>query len=1077
MATNFRSLDEIILAMLDQLRIKQPDLDTKPGSVARDVTVDGPASEISKLYRELRSIQNLQSIASANGRNLDKLARNFGLTRGTGAPSTGVVVFTTNVLDTDIPITADTLTSARNGITYKTLSDVALEASKSSVYQANAIRLRTDLDLAGITDQYAIEVTVEATTFGTAGNIGKFAIITQAVAGVSNVTNLVSFSGGANSESDDAFRARVLGIFAGSNTGTTLGYVNALLALSSIVDVLAVEPGDTLMTRDGTDVSINDAGERVIITAGTGGKVDLYILGSILNEFTESYIYRDVSGTGDPTNSANDFILGQRGVNPLLDFQQRRKLLVDAGTLPFQPAENIFSLSGSLSGANFTEKYVDSEGQTKGSYELIRDTGSFGGSPFGFDSIHFIASKIELEDESISKGSFNGEDALDFTDVQEAQVARQQITLLAEQPTVDSTDRSLLTLKHTPIVVVNSVLNVSTGQRYRIENQNVNGTTGTNNADGVIQISGGTLPTTNDILQANYIWNHNFDSRVDFDDLIDASVVRTTQDSLDWGYSNSVLKEAKTVAYSVADGYHVIVTHPISRLVNVNTVVSETVTNVAGKLTVTTAITNIQSVKDADGKEVFYTVASNGSFSNLEITLPTDAILNSGESATVVYNVVDVYDSTSTFENSVVTLPDDVTLLGVSVFVDYVANINSLLPSTSLANLPATGSFNEFSVNSSLTGNQPISNIYVSSPDTDLPLTDNITRNLRFAPSFLRMDLQGVLSTGRLTIRGTSWTKVEQIITIRRDGLAIDLADAVKTELGLSTLPSTGYVALVDSLEKVTLSGGDVSSVNYVYDAQNQDLKTVGYSNGKAFADSTLTSTEVSLAATPDNTTNSPITGDSVRVVCYWADTNAVERVTVSASGVQFSNDKYAFVDTVSVDSGFLSLSNVIEGTVSITNFNQPTSSSNYFTSYNYTAPKEGERLTITYNYNRLLSDALFQIEDVRPVTADVLVKAATALPIDVTVNIVALTDFSGGDANLTQSVLEATTNFLSFTTLGGTIDNDDLVAALHNVVGVDRVTLRTFNLEGETGIRQSITADNNQYFAAGTITVVIEER
>ena len=64
----FRNSDTISLALLDFLRIVQPDLDTKPGSVARELFVDAPASELAKLYIELRNIANLQSFSSARGR-------------------------------------------------------------------------------------------------------------------------------------------------------------------------------------------------------------------------------------------------------------------------------------------------------------------------------------------------------------------------------------------------------------------------------------------------------------------------------------------------------------------------------------------------------------------------------------------------------------------------------------------------------------------------------------------------------------------------------------------------------------------------------------------------------------------------------------------------------------------------------------------------------------------------------------------------------------------------------------------------------------------------------------------------
>jgi hypothetical protein len=209
----------------------------------------------------------------------------------------------------------------------------------------------------------------------------------------------------------------------------------------------------------------------------------------------------------------------------------------------------------------------------------------------------------------------------------------------------------------------------------------------------------------------------------------------------------------------------------------------------------------------------------------------------------------------------------------------------------------------------------------------------------------------------------------------------------------------------------------------------------------------------------------------------YWADTNAVERVTVSTSGIQHSKNKYAFIENITVDSGFVGVSGAIEGSLNIVSSNQPSTGSSYFTTYSYTAPKEGERITVTYTYNRLISDATFAVEEVRPVTADVLVKQAQEVPVDVSMRIVALTTFTGGDTNLIQNVTETVTVFLTSQGLNSTIDNDDIVALVHNVAGVDRVTMTKFNLSGNTGLKQSLSTSRSQYFSAGLIEVVVEDR
>lgn len=1072
MAT-FRSLESIILSMLDRSKIVQPNLDIKPGTLARDITIDAPAQELAKVYVELRNIANLQSTAAASGLDLDNLGRNYGLVRGTGSRATGVVVFTTNSLDSDILIPSNSLVTASNGFTFRTQTSATFEVASASVYRSNAIRLRTDLDLAGLTDEYALEVAVEATNPGAGGNVGRFGITTQNLPGVSGVTNLQAFSGGSSTEEDDAFRSRILAVFAGSNTGTALGYINALLVNPRIADVLTVEPGDPLMTRDGTIVDVNDSGERIVITSGTGGKVDIYIQGSNLESFTESFIYRDQSGKNDPTSSSNDFVLGQRGISTLLDFQQRRQLTLKQGTLPYQPVGSITSVSGSLSGPNFIEKYVDDEGITRGSYELLADDGVYGGSVFGFDKMHFISGTIKLTDEATTKGPFNGQDAVGFTDVDTISQIRQNIVVNNEAPTVNSTDRSLLTLDHTPVSSVERVVNVTTGERYTISDQNPDGTAGGLNTTGRIRISGNTLPTSTDVLQANYIWDIRYDDNIDYDDLTETSEFRTVQDSIDWGFANRIIAEQQTVVYSSTDGYHILTEHSASKVVNVNTRVQENAVNNSGKLTMSQKIVNIFSITDSAGREVYYTAANNGSFSNKEITLPTDTVLANTAVGTVIYNLTDLFSpdgyDVGSFSGNIVRLPDGTASVGQTVYVDYVANVNTLLSATALSSLPATGSYNQFVVNSTTVGNQPITNIY----DNE----DNITSNLRFAPSYLAMNISGIPSRGRLTINGTSFRKIEALVTVLQDSLTLDLETTIKSELGLSAIPTTGFVPYVAKVERVTLSGSNVSSVDYTFDLLNYSLNNTDYSNGKALESSSLGKTSFTMSATEDNTDNIPTTGQTLRIEFYYSDTNQTENLLITSAGTHYSEFKYLFVKSISVASGFTGLSGNIAGNITITSFTQPIAGNTYYTTYDYVAPKEGERITVQYNLNRLIADATLRLENVRPITADVLVKAATAIEVDVSMLVVASTSFAGTGTNLVESVKETLTVFLTGNGLASDLDASDVINACYSVSGVDRVTLTKFNTSGNTGIVRTVPAERNEYITAGTIDVEIEER
>lgn len=1060
---SFKSLDQIALAMIDFLRLVQPELDTKPGTVSRDLFIDAPASAIAQLYSELQNVSNGQSYSSVSGSDLDALARNYGKTRGTGSPSSGTVFLCTNDLSTSQFYAAGSFVLSKSGLTFKTLSDVSLDPNKSNVYRANALRVQTELDLAGITDRYAVEVGIQCTQNGEVGNVGKFGVSASNLPGISNVVNLVSMSGGSSSETDTAFRNRLLAVFAGSNIGTALGYVNGLLADARIQDVLAVVPGDPLMTRDGTLVETNSNGDRVVINSGTGGKVDLYVQGSALEPFTESFIYKDQSGRGDPTSQANDFVMGQRSINPYLDFQQKRRLLLAAGTLPFQPVDTVVSIVGSSSGPNFTEKVVAADGSVSGSYELVKDEAAFGGSPFGFDKIHFISGSVQLADENETKGPFNGQDPLDFTDVSSIDGVRQEVSVVNEHPVVDSTDRSLLTLLHHPVLTATKVENVSTGERYTVAVQNPDG--GSTNTTGRIKISGSTLPTSTDLLQVNYVWNDLFDENLDYDNLRSNVFTRTVQDSLDWGFANRIPEERQTVLYSNQDGYHLVVANLISRLVNVNSRLSDTATNVAGKLVVSQVVENIFSIRSPDGLEVFNTLAANGSFNSTEITLPTDALLDLGQVGTIIYNLADIYSpdgyDNGSFSGSIIRLPEGVASAGDTVFVDYIAAVSNLLPTTSLTSLPAVGDQNNFIVDSSVVGNQPVTNLYSGS---------TVVENLRFSPSYLKINLQGISSPGRLTLKGSSLTKIETVATILRDGLTIDLSGAIRTSLGLSQLPASIYVSSVESVERVSLANGTVSTVDFAFDTLNYGLKQATYSDQAALADSTLSPYSVRLSATPANEAARPITGEKVRLKFYVINSAEVENITATTSGVRVSKNRYVYVDRLSVSTGFLSLSGTVDGTVSIDPFTQPADGSAYFASYTYAAPKEGERIVVSYNYNRLISDSTFAVEKIRPVTADVLVKEAGTEPIDISGTITILSQNQNNASTIKQNVQEVLTSFITSRGLDATIDESDINKAATGVDQVDAFDVSLYNFSGLTGRVQSLSSDRNRYFTVGKI-------
>jgi len=276
-----RSSNEIILSLIDFFKLAQPDLDTKPGTVARDLFIDGPASAISILYSELGSVSSQQSLRLVVGSDLDKLGKNFGLARRQATAATGVALLTFSAINSPININRGDRVIASNGFAYSVSAGVSVTPGASNFYRSIASKFRDQLDLAGISDEFAVEVTVIATTAGTAGNIGTYSLVRTPIPGVSNVTNIAAFGGGTDQESDASFRNRILSSFSGSSVGTALGYLNVALGTTGVGDAFVVQPGDPLMTRDGTVVKVNGDGTRTIVSEGSGGKVDVVVLGSI----------------------------------------------------------------------------------------------------------------------------------------------------------------------------------------------------------------------------------------------------------------------------------------------------------------------------------------------------------------------------------------------------------------------------------------------------------------------------------------------------------------------------------------------------------------------------------------------------------------------------------------------------------------------------------------------------------------------------------------------------------------------------------------------------------------------------
>lgn len=728
---NIRSVNDLILSLIDFYKLVQPNLDTKVGTVARDLFIDGLANPLALLYDELSLISQQQSYRLVSGTDLDRLALNFGLTRKQGLNSTGAVLLTFSSIVAPVSVNVGDLMTASNGFSYSSLTNASIISSNINYYRSVATKYKKDLDFLGITDQYALEISAQATSVGSSGNLGKYSLVSTSIPGVSNVTNIAPFVGGTDQETDSVFRDRILAVFRGASIGTALGYQNTALATTGVNDALVIEPGDPLMTRDGTVSTINSDGSYTITTEGTGGKVDVIILGNSLQENLDSFIYRDKGNNNDPTNSKNDYVLGQISGDESKTITRKRVDNIKNSTLPQQPAEEILEVSGSLSGTNFIPKSIDQYGRVTGNYELIKDTGIYAGSPWGFDKIHWVSDRISDFSEDKVKGQFNGQDPTTFTNVTEISTIEQNVQISNENSTVTS-DRSVIQLLHFPATNVTRVFNTNTGERYIVTSQNPDNT-GTTNTSGRIKISGNTLPSPTDILQVDYVWVVSYDQYSDYDGKVNTSNVREVDDNIDWGYANLVRKENIKFALDPSAGFFTGTTlHPISAINQVNEyyvmdgyvyqVTSGVYTNrLAVYLQHLENITeSISSIKlKHTNTEVYNTDDGSGTFSNetvvvglnlrynTTIILPNDTLAASGDRVETFLNSTNIFTGTDvgSFNNNTITIPqtnvDAYAPNQIWLDVSYIANVSEL-QNAAVATLPFSRSGNGYLNNNNL---------------------------------------------------------------------------------------------------------------------------------------------------------------------------------------------------------------------------------------------------------------------------------------------------------------------------------------------------------------------------------------
>lgn len=1178
-----RTFSQVVQNMIDRLKLVQPALDSKVGTVTRDIVIDNPADQVAQVYRDLKTFQQTQSLLNAVGKTLDLFGSNYGIQRDQGHRAAGNAILTFNNLLNNINIASGTTITAKTGVVFRITANIIISAATKGIYSSFAKSISTQLNIAGISDSFAVQVPIEALNVGANGNVPTYSLIKTSISGISNVTNIAPITGGTNPQNDAQYRNQILAGLSGSSAGTARGYKNALLTVPGVQSVFIAEPGNPILTRDGTVTERNSDGSLFVVSPGTGGKVDIWTQGTDFINISEAYVFHDLSGTGDITSPLNAHILGQTSDTSNLTALERRNLFTQTGELPLQPVDSLISINGSVSGANFVQGV---------NYELVKDTSEqTENTAFALDKLTFLRNFISLDGENVAKGSTNSVETLTFKGVKSVDQVHQSIIVTNDLATLDPTDHTKVAISHKPLDTTLRVTNLTSGERYVITNQNIDSTTGLNE-DGTVFISGSVLPSSQDLVQVDYVWDYTFDTNVDY---FSPGNKQFTTTGIDWGRSNYIeqeqallirngnrynlgvsrnldrvqnafycdtetatvqqallttqtgaVKALRQVAITTGSGpvvYFVIpgidlialgvtkgdilqifsdtatinrstppnpnyvVAHVIDATVlqiqptapalvietgNATIQITRNATTILGPTAITglqttaeniPALENVVSVKSTTtGLELFNT-ESGGTFSGNIIYLATDVPQpDVGEEVIVLFNSHEVFNiaknNGAISTNNIILSTDDVLdfnsvlqplndiFNGVSVkpiLVNYIATEIDVVATTAISQMPFIGSASTSYLvdvnNLLLTSRQP----------TEFDTSNQIVRS---GPSYLTCIVSGAFgSGGTIAVKGTGWFRIDTTMPILQTNIngKFDLADTIVAQIG--TVSNEYSVAKVSS---ISINDGVTDTKLAI---RGYEINDNTYDTSVAVSNSALSATSLDLSAIfEQNTITSLSVGSTMTITFYVLAPDVAETIQFTTGrGTLYSRYKYARVDRADLISGFVNNS-TITGNLRIARLSQPAAGSSYLANYSYFAPVEGERLTITYRYNNIIQDATSAIEEVRTLTADVLVRLALQIQVNVAMTIILTTQAVNQSSQVIDQVTSAVGSLITNLPLGSTLDYSALLRVATAVSGVSGADVTQLDFVGSDfdGLanRKSITADPNQYFVVNTINI-----
>jgi len=303
------SRQDIVRQFITAIFRSNPQVKVEPGSMLRDTVIDPFSSESERLrfildfYHRARTptlllqvddpsgsgtsipvsqsaykqglkvalyIDNDTEVQSLIDAAFEAYARNFNVTRRTGAASrTEVLFFTPQRPSASLVIPLGT-TVAAGGVAFTTTREATIATADVARY------------FNPITGSYQITVPVQATTTGSNTNVGVGQIrqVVSSLATTLRVTNLAAAVGGQDAESNLSLVNRALNRLASVDSGTERGYLQTAADVPGVLRANVVSAGDPLMQRD-----LDDVGEH------KGGKVDVWVQGQNTATITDTFAF------------------------------------------------------------------------------------------------------------------------------------------------------------------------------------------------------------------------------------------------------------------------------------------------------------------------------------------------------------------------------------------------------------------------------------------------------------------------------------------------------------------------------------------------------------------------------------------------------------------------------------------------------------------------------------------------------------------------------------------------------------------------------------------------------------------